>query len=101
MPLQFQESHGSVVLPIKVTPRANKSEIVGLEGDAIKVRLKAPPVDGKANEALVRFIAEVFAVPRASVEIVSGLTARRKLVSVRGVSAARAQQLLLRTTERD
>jgi uncharacterized protein (TIGR00251 family) len=95
MPLHLQESNGAVVLPVKVVPRANKSEFVGVEGDAIKIRLKAPPVDGKANEALVRFVAELFAIPRANVEIVSGTTGRRKLVSVRGVTAAKAEQLLL------
>jgi len=81
------ESNGMVTLTIKVVPRANKNQIVGIEGDALKIRLKAPPVEGKANDALIQFLAEVLGVARAQIEIVAGHTARRKTVRVRGISA--------------
>jgi uncharacterized protein (TIGR00251 family) len=74
-----------VSFAVKVVPRAKKNEIVGVEGDALKVRLTAPPVEGKANAVLVEFLAEVLGVRRANVEIVAGETARRKIVRVRGV----------------
>lgn len=73
-----------LTLHILVQPRASRSEIVGPHGDALKVRLAAPPVDGAANEELVRLLAKEYGVPRSAVEIVSGLSARRKTVRVRG-----------------
>jgi uncharacterized protein (TIGR00251 family) len=74
-----------LTLHILVQPRASRSEIVGPHGDALKVRLAAPPVDGAANEELVRLLAREYGVPRGAVEIVSGLSSRRKTVRVLGV----------------
>ena len=81
-------------LAVQVVPRASKSEICGLQGDALKVRLQAPPVDGKANEALVRWLAGALGVPRGAVEIVAGAAARVKRVRVRGCSAAQVRAAL-------
>jgi uncharacterized protein (TIGR00251 family) len=75
----------SLTLRILVQPRASRSEIVGPHGDALKVRLAAPPVDGAANEELVRLLAREFKVPRSAVTIVSGQMSRRKTVKVEGV----------------
>jgi len=58
-----------------------------MEGDALKIRLNAPPVEGRANEALIVFLAEKLGLPRANIEIIVGETARRKIVRVRGVNA--------------
>ena len=66
------------VITVKVTPRASKDAILGTEAEWLRVALTAPPVDGKANEAARRFLAEAFHVPRASVSLVSGQTARLK-----------------------
>jgi uncharacterized protein (TIGR00251 family) len=74
-----------ITLHILVQPRASRSEIVGPHGDALKVRLAAPPVDGAANEELVRLLAKELDVPRGNIEIVSGFTSRRKTVRVSGV----------------
>lgn len=71
-------------LHILVQPRASRSEIVGPHGDALKVRLAAPPVDGAANEELIRLLAREYKVPRAAVTILSGHTSRRKTVMIRG-----------------
>jgi uncharacterized protein (TIGR00251 family) len=68
--------------------------VVGRHGDAIKIRLRAPPVDGAANEELVRFLAERLGVPRASVRIVSGTTGRRKRIEVTGLDPEAAKRLL-------
>lgn len=90
------DAGGAVVFSVKVVTRANKNEIVGLEADTIKVRLSAPPVEGRANEALIRFLADEFNVARTSVEIVSGHTSHRKRVRVRGIRPDRVERILRR-----
>ncbi len=80
-----------------VVPRAKGTEIAGRHGDAIRVRLAAPPVDGAANAELVRFLAERLAVPRGAVTIVRGVTARRKTVSIEGLDTQRVVHTLLGT----
>jgi len=79
-----------VRLTLHVQPRASRSELAGLHGDAIKLRLAAPPVDGAANVELVRYLAELLGVAKSAVEIVSGETGRRKVVFVRGVAPSEA-----------
>jgi uncharacterized protein (TIGR00251 family) len=79
-----------VRLSVRVQPRAAKSEIAGLFGDRIRIRLAAPPVDGAANEALVRFLAEALGIPARSVTIAGGHASRSKTVIAAGVSAAEA-----------
>jgi len=84
-----QDSRDGVVLTIHVQPKASKTACVGIHGDAFKIRVAAPPVDGAANEALVRFLATEFSVPTADVQIESGASGRHKRVRLRGVTAAR------------
>jgi hypothetical protein len=76
----------AVTLSIRIQPRASKNELVRMEGGGFKIRLTAPPVDNAANEALVRFLADAFSIPKAQVEIVSGHTARDKRVKVCGIT---------------
>jgi uncharacterized protein (TIGR00251 family) len=71
---------------VRVQPRASRSEIAGVYGDALKVRLSAPPVDGAANVALIEFLADVFAVGRRDVRILAGETSRSKIVEVEGIT---------------
>ena len=73
-------------LSVHVQPRATRSEIVGLHGAALKVRLQAPPVDGAANEALVALLAERLGVARRSVRVVAGASSRAKTVEVDGTT---------------
>jgi uncharacterized protein (TIGR00251 family) len=73
-------------LTVKVHPRAKRSALTGRFGDAYKLDLAAPPVDGKANEECVRFFAAIARVPRAHVRIVTGLTSRMKVVEIEGVT---------------
>jgi uncharacterized protein (TIGR00251 family) len=81
-------------LTVKVHPRAKRSAVTGRLGDAWKVALAAPPVDGKANDECVRFLAELARVPRARVRIVSGLTSRLKVVEIEGISQEELERLL-------
>jgi uncharacterized protein (TIGR00251 family) len=73
---------GSLLLALHVQPGARRTEVVGAHGDALKIRLAAPAVDGKANAELLRFIAAGFGVPLASVRLLRGETGRRKTVRV-------------------
>ena len=74
-------------LCLRVQPRASRDEIAGVAGGAVRVRLRAPPVEGAANDALLRFLADRLDVSRATLTLVSGRTARTKLVEVSGLSA--------------
>jgi uncharacterized protein len=82
-------------LAIRVQPRAKRTEIAGERGGAVVVRVAAPPVDGKANDAVRRLIAQRLGVPRSAVEIVRGESARDKLVRIEGLSADEARTRLL------
>jgi uncharacterized protein (TIGR00251 family) len=82
-------------LTLYVQPRAKHTEVAGRHGGAIKVRLAAPPVNGAANAELCRFLAERLGVPRRAVAVVRGQAARRKTVSVEGLTTADAIRLLL------
>jgi hypothetical protein len=84
----------SVTLVIHVQPRASRTEVAGPHGDAVRIRLQAPPVDGAANEELVRFLAERLDVSRGAVRIVSGETGRRKRVEVTGAPPDAMERLL-------
>lgn len=79
-----QAADGRITLTLHIQPGAKKTEFAGLHGDALKIRLAAPPVDGKANEALVRFVAETLGLAKSAVELKSGQTSRRKVLEVRG-----------------
>jgi len=72
------------VLEVRVQPRASRTEFAGLAGERLRVRLNAPPVDGRANAALVDFVAQCFGLSRARVTIDKGLTGRDKRLRVRG-----------------
>jgi uncharacterized protein len=84
-----------IVIRLRVQPRASRDEVTGVIGDAIRVRLTAPPVDGEANEALVRFLASRLEVPRSAVTLLSGLSSRTKLVAVEGLSAEQVTRRLM------
>jgi len=83
----LQTTGPDVILDLHIQPGAKKTEVAGLHGDALKIRLAAPPVDGKANEALIRFLADKVGCSKAAVGIVSGETSRSKRVRIRGVAA--------------
>lgn len=84
--LGVTERGTSLRFNVRVQPLASRSEIVGLHGDALKVRLAAPPVDGAANEALIELLADALGIARTAVRIISGATSRGKVVEVDGVN---------------
>jgi hypothetical protein len=79
---------------LHIQPRASRTELAGAFGDALKVRLKSPPVDGAANDELLRFLAEMLRVPRGHIELTAGPSGRRKTVRVVGVGAEDAAKRL-------
>lgn len=96
----IHETDAGVSFAIKVHPRARKNAITGELGDALKVSLTTPPVDGRANEACINFFAKLLNVPRSSVTIASGLTSRNKAIRVAGVSAADLRRSIASRTAR-
>ena len=84
-----------VVLTLHIQPGAKTSEVVGLHGEALKIRLAAPPVDGKANAALLAFLAAKVSVGRTAVQLLSGESSRAKRVRIAGVDVERVRQALL------
>lgn len=85
----------SARLTLHVLPRAARSAVAGPRGDAVKVRLAAPPVGGAANAELVRFLAERLGVRKDAVRLVAGASGRRKVVAIEGLEAAEALRRLL------
>ena len=91
--LRYTEKDGAVTFQVRVAPRASRSKIAGEHDGALRVRLTAPPVDGAANEELVRLLARELKVRVSAVEIVSGHSSRTKSVLVRGADSLALQKL--------
>ena len=85
--LIVQDTKAGAVLSVHIQPRASTTEYVGIHGDAIKIRVAAPPVDGAANDELIRFLAGQLSIPTSSVRIHSGASGRHKRVLVKGTTA--------------
>ena len=88
-----ETSGGGVSFAVKVQPRAKRNAIVGQLGDALKIALTAPPVDGRANDACIGFFAERLKLPRASITIAAGQSSN-KVIRVTGITAAELRKLL-------
>ena len=94
MPHPITATKDGLRIALQVQPRASKNEVLGLQGDALKVRVQAPPVEGAANAAVVELMAEVLGVRRAAVQLVAGEAGRRKVVAVAGITPAEAARRL-------
>jgi uncharacterized protein (TIGR00251 family) len=92
--LRYTEADGVLSFQVHVVPRASRSEIAGEHDGSLRVRVTAPPVDGAANEEVIRVLARALGVARNAVEIASGQTSRLKRVKVSGVTAATLQSLI-------
>ena len=90
----IQTSASGVTFAVKVHPRGKKNAITGEVGDALKVALTAPPVDGKANAACIEFFAKLLNVPRSSITIASGQNSRNKVLRVAGITAQQIRDRL-------
>lgn len=88
-----QAADGRITLTLHIQPGARKTEVAGRHGEALKIRLAAPPVDGKANEALLRFVADTLGLPKAAVSLKSGQTSRQKVVELIGATPATLARL--------
>jgi uncharacterized protein (TIGR00251 family) len=93
--LEVQEREGAATLLVRVQPRASKDEVAGEMGGALKVRLRAPAVEDRANEALVEFLAQLLITPKSAVRILSGERSRTKRVEIRGVTRQQILALLV------
>jgi len=83
-----------ITLRLRVQPRASRTEVAGSHGDALRIRVAAPPVDGEANDELVRFLAKLLGVRRSAVTIVSGTSSRSKIAAVEGIGPPEAARRL-------
>jgi uncharacterized protein len=92
--LQLQVQDGAVILAVRVQPRSSKTEIAGVMDGALKVRLQAPAVEDRANEALCEFLAHLLKTPKSAVRILSGHRSRSKRVEIRGVTQQQALALV-------
>ncbi|CAK8724152.1 UPF0235 protein DDY20_06620 [Candidatus Electrothrix laxa] len=94
MPYLQTQPDGGLLLSLYVQPRSGQNAIVGLHGDALKLRLSAPPVDGKANKAVIAFFAKFFKIPKSAITIRSGLQSRMKKVLLIGVAEEQIRGLI-------
>ena len=92
--IPIHDTPAGATFQAKVHPRARKNAITGVVGDALKLALTAPPVEGRANEACVKFLAEFLNVPRSSVTIAAGESSRQKLIRIAGLRAAQVEDKL-------
>ncbi|MBR3223598.1 MAG: YggU family protein [Kiritimatiellae bacterium] len=90
----FVETPEGVILNVRAQPRSSRAGIDGAIGDAVRVRIRCAPVDGKANKELVETLADAFGVPKSSVAFKSGETSKTKRILLRGVGAADAERVL-------
>ena len=86
---------GSLLLRLHVQPRASANALAGLQGDAIKLRLTTPPVDGKANKAVITYLAKLFHLPKSALVIKSGQQSRNKTVAITGADEQLVRRLLM------
>ena len=93
-PFSVRETASGAVFRVHVVPRASRSGIAGIRDDALKLRIMAPPVEGKANEECIRLLAETFGVKKGQVTIIAGHASRTKTVAVEGAKADRVASLI-------
>ena len=91
--INYSEKAGAIIFTVRVVPRASKSEIVGEHGGALKVRIASPPVDGAANDELIKVFAKFFDVSRSQIEIVGGQTSKTKQIKIINLSAEKFLQV--------
>lgn len=99
--LDIKEDPTGVCLHVRVSPRAARDEVVGIHQGALQVRLKAPPVDDKANKALMYFLSAALKLPKSSVHLVAGRRSRDKRVRLDGVTGSEVMKLILCMMERE
>lgn len=96
MVLFCREKRDTLTITLHVQPKARKTEIIGAHGDALKVKVAAPPVDGAANDELIKFFAKFLGVPKSRIELKQGGQSRHKVLEVEGVTAGELTSLLIK-----
>jgi uncharacterized protein len=92
--IPVRDTSGGATFAVRVQPRARRNAITGEIGDALKLALTAPPVEGRANQACIEFLAEFLKVPRSSITIAAGQSSRNKVVRVHGLTARQVEERL-------
>ena len=92
--IQFSEDSRGLTFTVRIVPRASRSEITGEQSGALRVRIAAAPVEGAANQELIKLLAKSFKLPKNAVQIISGSTSKNKIVRIQGGDATRLQQLV-------
>jgi uncharacterized protein (TIGR00251 family) len=85
-PYLQQEKSGALLLHLRVQPNASRSEIAGLHGPRLKIRLQSPPQDGKANRELIRFLSKLLKIPKSSLDLIRGQTSRDKTIRLKDIT---------------
>ena len=93
-----EDANGSVRFKVRLTPRAAMDKIDGTRQDALKIRVKAPPVDGKANTALIKFLSKSLGISQSKITVISGHTSRVKMIRAEGISPGEVLSLLNRNS---
>jgi uncharacterized protein (TIGR00251 family) len=96
-PIPIRETADGAIFRIRVVPRASRSQAVGIQGDALKLRITEPPVEGKANDECIRLLAKILGVKKTQVTIIAGHTGRTKTVAVEGIGAGAVVAILSRS----
>ena len=91
-----RETPNGIILDIKTQPGASRDECVGLQGDALKIRVTAPPVDSAANKAVVKFLSKMIRIPKSQITIIKGKTSRQKQILLSGLNASDLDPLFLK-----
>lgn len=94
MPDVFSSAPDGTIVTVRASPRSSKSGIDGIFGDALRVRIRCAPVDGKANKELIETLADVFSIPKSRVKLVGGETSKNKRVLLAGVSLEKAKKVI-------
>ena len=94
--IPLKQTSSGITFAVKVQPRARQNAVTGTVGGALKLALKVAPVEGKANQAMIEFLADFFDIPRSSVTIASGATSRLKVIRISGANLQSVQQRLQR-----
>ncbi len=84
--ISVSETEHGVVFNVRLIPRASKSELVGVQGDALKIRITAPPVEGAANKECIKFLSDVLGIKKSQIKIIAGHRSKNKKVSISGIS---------------
>jgi len=90
----LSETSTGVSLRLHIVPKASKTAINGIHGNALKLKVQAPPVDGKANKAIINFLSTLFSIPKRNIILKSGVSSRQKMFIIKGLNIEKAQKIV-------